>query len=407
MILAILIVLASIVPMAVTLVNRRLYRPPQPADGVSQVLPPVSVLIPARDEEGSIGEAVESVRRQTGIDWELVVLDDDSSDATAAIVADIAAADDRIRLERSQPLPGGWCGKQYACWQLARLARHDRLLYLDADVRLEPHALARTVAMFERLSAGNPRLGMLSGVPRQIVRSLPERLLIPLIHFVLLGFLPIWRMRRSAAPAYAAGCGQFLLCTRRAYERAGGHAAIQASMHDGLMLPQAFRRAGLATDLVDATPLARCRMYDRAAEVWPGFEKNAAEGLAHPLRFPFFAGVFVLGHLLPYAVALASLAMPVPPLWVAASIAAILANAVTRAAIARRYRQPWSVVAWHPVAIAMLLALQSTALAKHLLGRRTRWKGRGVGDAPAITLPTTTHPAASVETTAGDAVPAR
>ena len=89
-------------------------------------------------------------------------------------------------------------------------------------------------------------------------------------------------MRRSRHPAYGAGCGQLFLARREAYETAGGHAAIRATLHDGVKLPRAFRAAGLRTDLFDATDVASCRMYRNAGEVWRGLAKNATEGLAAP-----------------------------------------------------------------------------------------------------------------------------
>ena len=227
--LALAVLACALVPAAMYAANVWAYRPPgkwDDATGDAASLGPVSVLIPARDEERSIGDAVRSALAERRVPLEVVVLDDQSSDRTAAIVAELAAEDSRVRLASSQPLPDGWCGKQFACWQLAKLAAHDRLLFLDADVRLETDAIPRTLARFESVRRRRG-VGLLSGVPRQVVVTLPERLLIPLIHYVLLSWLPISRMRRSASPAYAAGCGQFLLVARDAYERAGGHAAIR------------------------------------------------------------------------------------------------------------------------------------------------------------------------------------
>src|SRR5205807_74198 len=118
---------------------------------------------------------------------------------------------------------------------------------------------------------------LVSGIPRQETGTFFERLLIPLIHFILLGFLPMKRMRSTRKPAYAAGCGQLFLARRMAYDAMGGHAIIRSSLHDGLTLPRAFRRAGFQTDLCDATDLATCRMYCGAGEVWHGLAKNATE----------------------------------------------------------------------------------------------------------------------------------
>jgi hypothetical protein len=121
-----------------------------------------------------------------------------------------------------------------------------------------------------------------SGVPRQEMRTFSERLLIPLIHYVLLGFLPINRMRASRDPVFGTGCGQLLVARREAYHNSGGHSVIRATLHDGLKLARVFRAAGFATDLFDATCIAECRMYSTNAEVWRGLARNAHEGLGSP-----------------------------------------------------------------------------------------------------------------------------
>jgi hypothetical protein len=277
--LAVAALLLAAYPALLFRANLRHYRPPPdlvPAPGEKP--PQVSVLIPARNEERAIAAAVESALASTGVDVEVVVLDDHSEDGTARVVRELAARDPRVRLVFGPPLPPGWCGKQHACAVLGREARHSLLLFVDADVRLAPAGLSRLVA-YQRASNAD----LVSGVPFQETGTWLERLLIPLIHFVLLGFLPLARMRTSRAPALAAGCGQLFLARRSGYEQVGGHAAVRTSLHDGLTLPRAFRRAGLATDLCDATDVASCRMYRSAREVWFGLAKNATEGLARPV----------------------------------------------------------------------------------------------------------------------------
>ena len=279
-------------PALIYLRNVYLYRPPPLPVGP---LPPVSVLIPARNEARSIGPAVEAALASAGVELEVVVLDDHSEDGTADIVRAIGKRDGRVRVESAPPLPADWCGKQHACHVLAGLAAHPALVFVDADVRLAPDGLARCVAFLERSGAD-----LVSGVPRQETGTFLERLLIPLIHFLLLGFLPLWLMRRSRRAGYAAGCGQLFAARRDAYQKAGGHAAIRASLHDGLTLPRAFRRAGLATDLFDATPVAACRMYRSAREVWFGLAKNAREGLAAPRLLVPSTLLLLGGQVLPF-----------------------------------------------------------------------------------------------------------
>ncbi len=152
---------------------------------------------------------------------------------------------------------------------------------MDADVRLAPDALSRMA----RFMAVND-VGLASGFPRQITRTWSEILLLPLIHFLLLGYLPIAQMNRSSSPGLGAGCGQLFIARADGYAAAGGHAAIRASLHDGLTLPRAFRRAGQMTGLFDATSFATCRMYTNAAQVWEGLTKNATEGMAKPAALP-------------------------------------------------------------------------------------------------------------------------
>ncbi len=237
----------------------------------------VSVLIPARNEEDTIGQAVSAVLLSQGVDFEVLVLDDRSSGKTAATVTSMAEGDDRIRLILGPELPSGWCGKPHACWVLAHEARHPRLVSVDVDVRISSDALVRISAVLDATGAD-----LASGVPGQETVGLLEKLVIPLIHFILLGFLPINWMRRSDDPKVAAGYGQVFITRGDAYRRSAGHAAIRDSLHDGLKLPRAYHCAGLRTELFDASDLTVCRMYRTTSALWNGLAKNAGEALASP-----------------------------------------------------------------------------------------------------------------------------
>ena len=327
------------------------------------------MLIPARDEEANIEAAVRSVLDNQGAVLEVVVLDDHSSDATPSIVLGLAAEDDRVRLEPAPVLPAGWNGKQHACWVLAGLARHDLLVFMDADVTLAPTALARMASFMQRGGAS-----LASGAPRQRTDSLGEKLVVPLIHFVLLGFLPLGRMRRSTHPAYASGIGQLFVADREAYLQAGGHRAIRASRHDGIALPRVFRQAGLRTDLFDATQVARCKMYGSTAEVWRGFAKNADEGIGSPTLIVPFSLMLGLGQLAPF------LLLPITP-WLPTHAAvmvliAALAAWTPRLLGALRFEQSLLGAMLHPVGVAFFLSIQWYALALRWTGRRLAWKGR-------------------------------
>jgi hypothetical protein len=353
--------------------NLSLYREPPLADSATR--PKISVLVPARNEENSIARAVESALGARGVDLEVLVMDDASTDRTAEVVRSLAAKDARVRLYEAPQLPEGWNGKQHACWNLALLAQHETLCFLDADVELAPDALARMSAFLRDSNAD-----LASGFPREIAVTFLEWLLLPLIHFVLLGFLPISSMRRSASPAYSAGCGQFMLARREPYFASGGHAAIRTTMHDGLLLPRLFRKHGHKTDLADLTALATCRMYRSAEQVWQGLSKNATEGLAAPARIVPATALLLAGQVFPF-LSLSLLltgkwGMPVARMvWPLTASAALLAY-LPRVAGVVRFRQSVRGALLHPVGIVVLLALQWVALGRKLAGKQAVWKQR-------------------------------
>lgn len=364
----------ALVPALTFFRNLRLYRPPPQAP--HGPVPAISVLVPARNEERSIRAAVEAALASRGVEIEVVVLDDHSQDATAEMVAGLAASDPRVRLLSAPPLREGWCGKQHACAVLAFAARHPLLAFVDADVRLAPDGLGRLAAFLQAQGAD-----LVSGVPLQETQTLLERLVLPLIHFVLLAFLPLWRMRSSNHPAYSAGCGQLFLVRREAYERAGGHGAIRTSLHDGIKLPRAFRAAGCRTDLCDATDLARCRMYQGAREVWQGLAKNATEGLGHPAMIVPATLLLLGGQVLPLV--LLACQPSLSPLARGLAVAATVVLYSVRLTAMRRFQQSLLGALLHPAGVLLLLGIQWYALARAVLGRPAAWKGRSYGALPA------------------------
>jgi hypothetical protein len=324
---------------------------------------------------------------------ECVVLDDHSEDRTAEVVRSITAKDPRVRLEKALPLPDGWAGKQHACYTLARHARFPILAFLDADVRLAPDGLVRMAAFLR-----DSKAALVSGFPRQETGTLAEKMIIPLIHFLLLGFLPLARMRASLQPGLGAGCGQWFMTTREAYDAVGGHEAVKASFHDGVKLPRAFRATGLPTDLCDVTDLAACRMYRSAGQVWSGLAKNAREGLAAPKLIVFSTLLLFCGQVLPFVLIPCFLTYgwvlreltgqhylasgdppPVPPPPVVSALlvsAACLLAWYPRIDAAVRFRQSWVGAVLHPVGVLLLLVIQWYATLRAWVGNPVGWKGR-------------------------------
>ena len=351
-----------------TAVNLAVFRAPPQAGGGR---PRVSLLIPARDEAANVDGALAAAMASEGVELEVVVLDDGSTDGTGEKVRTWAARDRRVRLIDGPGLPRGWNGKQHACWVLSRHARHEVMVFVDADVRLRPAALARLAAALDRYG-----LDLASGFPRQVTATLAEALVIPQIHVLLLGYLPLPFARLFAgAPALAAGCGQLIAVRRAAYEATGGHSAIRATRHDGLMLPRLFRRKGFRTDLFDAADLAGCRMYAGWDQVWRGFAKNATEGMAKPVALPVWTVLLGGGHVLPF------LLLPAAGLSGAGAAAELAALAVAlvwgaRALLAARVGEPPLGVLLHPAGVCVVLAIQWQAMLAARRGRQAEWRGR-------------------------------
>ena len=362
---ALVVMLAmALLPTIMTIVNLFALRDP-PRTPASAA---VSVLIPARNEEAGIAACVESVLTSSNTDLDVIVLDDHSTDATAAIVREIAKRDSRLSLHEAPPLPPGWSGKQHACHVLSGLATHPVLVFVDADVRLTSDATSR-------LAAALAQADLVSCVPRQIMGGVAELLLIPMINAILLGYLPIPLMRSDGRPSLGAGCGQLIAMRADAYERAGGHAAIRQSLHDGLLLPRLFRRAGLRTDLVAGSRLAACRMDVGWPATRAGALENATAGMATPATLPVWTVLLLGGHVMPWFALAASLTDGNGPM-VGLSATACAAPLMVRLLQSLRFREPLRSVPLHPAGVLLLVVLQWYALMRQAAGRPSTWRGR-------------------------------
>ncbi|MGU3539220.1 glycosyltransferase family 2 protein [Methylobacterium sp. A54F] len=365
--LALLGLALALLPAALAAANLAILRPP--AGGAAEGL--VSILIPARNEAGNIAGTVRAALASTGVGVEVLVGDDHSTDATAEIVRAIAAEDARLRLVPVPALPEGWTGKNHACAHLAGEAAGARLLFIDADVRLRPGGAAGLAAHARASGAA-----LVSGVPRQIMGTLGERLTVPMINFLLLGFLPMAMMRASGRPSLGAACGQLVLVEADAYLATGGHGAVRTTLHDGVRLPRLFRGAGYRTDLVAGESLAACRMYAGFADAWAGFSKNAHEGLATPRALPVWTLLLFGGQVLPLILLGLALLAGAPGVVLAAALAGSAVALATRAAITLATREPLATISLHPASVLVALAIQWNVLLRAKRAGAATWKGR-------------------------------
>ena len=319
----------------------------------------VSVLLPLRDEVGRVTPCLTALLGQRGVDLEVVVLDDGSTDGTGDVVRQLCDGDPRVRVLLGETLPSGWLGKPFACQQLADAAAptSEVLVFVDADVVLEPHAVAATVALLDAT-----RLDLLSPYPRQEAPG-ATALVQPLLQWSWLSFLPLRLAERSGRESLSAANGQLLAVGREAYDRAGGHAAVRNEVVEDVELLRAVKRTGGRGGVCDGTEIATTRMYDSWAELADGYAKSL-----WTVPLPSL-GVLLALYVVPPVAALTGSR---------AGLAGYAAGVAGRVVAARRTgsRAVPDALA-HPVSVILLTGLAvRSRLARHRGG--LTWKGRAL-----------------------------
>jgi len=232
------------------------------------------VIVPARNEEQGLGRCLESLVGQQGVTFEMLVVDDGSTDRTRAIAESFTP----VQVMDAGPLPQGWTGKNHAVWQGAQRARGRWLLFTDADTVHEPGSLAAAVTEAERHGAA-----LLSYSPRQEVGTFWERALMPVIFAELARTYPPSRVCDPKSPVAAAN-GQYLMIAREAYDAIGGHGAVAGSLLEDVALARLVKKSGRVLRFRYGGEAVRTRMYRGFGQMWEGWTKNLALLFPHPIR---------------------------------------------------------------------------------------------------------------------------
>jgi chlorobactene glucosyltransferase len=342
---------------------------------VSTQPPPVSLLIPARNEAAVIGQTIHSLLEQTYPQFEVILLDDDSSDGTASIAHAAGQKDPRLKILTGAPLPPGWLGKNWACHQLAQAANGEWLIFTDADVSWTPQALTALAAEMSRT-----RAGLLAVWPTQQTVTWGERLVVPLMALAVIGYLPLPLVHHTPWASLAAATGQLLAFRREAYETIGGHAAVHDKIIEDVLLARGIKRYGRRLRLVDAAGLITCRMYSSWPEVRNGFAKNILAGYGDRVIWLALATVFhwlvFLGPWLWLALGWIEDGPPGWPVWPLILVGLgvgirMLTAAVTRQRLGDALLMPLSVL------LMTWIAIQAVWWRWRYGG--PRWKGRTIG----------------------------
>jgi glycosyltransferase involved in cell wall biosynthesis len=344
-------------------------------DAVSNPAVTVSVIVPARNEEASLGTCLKSLVEQTGVAFEIIVVDDHSIDGTRAIASSFASSgfassegNVKVRVVEALPLPAGWTGKNNAVTSGAHIAHGEWLLFTDADTIHLPGSLARALS-----AAQHHKAAMLSYSPEQIVKGFWEKAIMPVIFAELaITFRPA--EVNSPNSSAAAANGQYILITREAYDAVGGHAAIAGNLLEDVALARLIKQSGRKIFFRFAPDAVRTRMYRCFAQLREGWTKNLA------LLFPSSARLALL-RMTEFVLILAGLAIAIVASLRgqirSATISALLATILYSLFIMRirRAHFPWD---------ATLAAIFGLPLFSYLLLRskifhqrkRIQWKGR-------------------------------
>ena len=349
--------------------------------------PFVSILVPARNEEGCIEACVRSLVGQKYGQLEVLVLDDQSRDGTALIVQALIdelpeAEKARLRLLRGGELPQGWIGKNFACQQLAEQARGEYLLFTDADTIHAPKMLDAVLDCMQQ-----ERLQLLTGQPEQLLGSVGERLIVPLLNFTILTLLPVALIKRRPEPSLATGNGQLLCFERAAYEGIGGHAAVKDRILEDVLLARKIKAAGYRTTFVDALEVVQCRMYRSWREVWAGFSKNLFAFYNYSFPFAIFALVLnLLLFALPALLLLSAPFLAMPQHIVLYALGAYALAVTMRMLLTLRFIRArrglmliYSLL--HPVSIGLECLILVNAIHWRYRKTGTMWKGRQYNNA--------------------------
>ncbi|HEV3120884.1 MAG TPA: glycosyltransferase family 2 protein [Isosphaeraceae bacterium] len=344
--------------------------------------PLVTAIIPAKDEELTLSECLESVCAQSYPNLEVLVVDDRSTDATASIAREFAARDPRVRLMSITELPAGWTGKTHALHSAAAAAQGDWFWFIDSDTR---HTRDSLSIMMEY--ARSHRASMASLLPGLLCETFWEKVVQPLLGIVLMqSFPPPFVNRSSSRVAFANG--QYILIERTAYEAAGGHYAVRDRFVEDIYMAKCVKATGRKIHLAMGREISSVRMYTSLPQLVRGWSRILYDALG---RRPIPLVIAVLDPLIfsqtahvALVCALVMLVVGVPgpfPIWLLGlSVVHHLFNASVLARVYRMSTPTARGVLWYPLAGLVLDWILFRAIAMCLTGRVT-WRGTSYGPA--------------------------
>jgi chlorobactene glucosyltransferase len=344
--------------------------------------PFVSIIVPARNEERNLPTLLPSLLNQTypADRYEVIVVDDQSTDGTAAILAEAAARDPRLRVLRGEPLPDGWKGKPHAMMQGAAAAHGDWLLFTDADTIHHPAALLSALA-----DAYAHQADLYTIQPDLIMDGIAERLIMPIAAMGIAATYSLKEVNDPHSPIAIAN-GQYILVRRAVYDAVGGIAAVRAAIAEDQAFGKLVKRQGYRLYLTIGTELMRVRMYTNLAEVWEGWGKNVVLSMrSEPFNAVRQLAALTSGGVLPFLLAGgyglrllgATGAARDRARWgLALSLAQIVPLLLLKRRVDRWLGLPLGWTFTYPLGMALFTLILLNSLRRLLTGQGVTWKGR-------------------------------
>ena len=323
----------------------------------------VSILIPARDEEKNILTLLQSIKDQDYKDIEVIILDDHSTDKTYKICADFASRNDAFRIIKGESLSSDWLGKNFACHQLAQQAKGKYLLFLDADEEVY-NGLINSAVYRTKIH----KLSLLSLFTNQVMVSFGEKLVVPLMHFMLLNLLPLRLIYLSKNPAFAAASGQFMFFDAEKYHQHQWHEKVKNQVVEDVEIMKCVKQQKLKGEGLLANGLIRCRMYNNYQEAIYGFSKNFLAPFNYSILTFLLYIVFLIGGPI-----LVAFTLPLQLFLMMVSLIVL-----TRVMISLSSGQSsFYNILLHPLQMFSLVVVAYLSVKKHLT-KTVIWKGRKV-----------------------------
>lgn len=342
--------------------------------------PLISICVPARNEERNIRACVEAILAQDYPNFEVIVLDDRSTDSTPEILRQLAVQDNKLRVICGADLPSDWAGKPYALYQASAVARGNWLCFVDADTILSPNTLSACYA-----KATETKADMFTLMTFQILGSFWEKVVMPIVMTALsVGFSP--RKINDPNSKDAIANGQFILIRRVVYDAIGGHESVKDQIVEDKAIAEQVKWNGYRLIVANGYAVARTRMYTSLPEIWEGWTKNIYLGLRSR---PSLALIGAVGAFLALFAALLLPLWPVlgvfwylrsgdwlaPPVIVEAlllwtMVIMMRARVALGMGISRGYAFTF------PLGSAVFAAMMIASAWKVLSGRGVLWKGR-------------------------------